>query len=112
MAAAIRHMISRFEKLEAPFLANSARRRNERRKSHGDDVWSGEDIEFELGERPDWYDSEYKPCGFRERWRWIHTKNSVLTILSAVERLQIRRIAMQTNELILCVHARVPSNFQ
>ena len=101
MSVAIRHMISRFTKLESQFLSNSARKRDERRKSHQDDVWSGEDIEYELGESAEFYDTEYRPSSLADRWRWILTKRSVLSLMDGVQRIQMRRIAMQTTELAL-----------
>jgi hypothetical protein len=103
MSAAVRHMIARFSKIEAPFLASSARKRDERRKSHQDDVWSGEDVAYELDESAVFYDTEYRPVGFFDRWRWIVTKPSIMTLFDRVQRIQMRRIAMQTTELTLYV---------
>jgi hypothetical protein len=101
MGLAIRHMISIFSRVETPYLAPSVQRRNERRKSHRDDIWSQGEVNYELEEPAEFYDSEYRPCGLKQRFQWIGTKNTVLSLLDSVQRIQIRRIAMQTTEIAL-----------
>jgi hypothetical protein len=63
MGSAIRHMISIFSRVETPCLAPSVRRRNELRKSHQDDIWSQDEVNYKPEEPAEFYDSEYRPCG-------------------------------------------------
>jgi hypothetical protein len=96
-------MIQIFDKLEEPFvLYDPQRQRHDRRKSHRDD-WSGEDHEHDAhdGIGAEFYDTEYKPIGLYQRWKWITSKTSCQELLSGIERLQMRRVAMQTTELMM-----------
>jgi hypothetical protein len=100
MGAAIRHMITQFSKLEEPYLTDEARRRRKRKqKGNDDEMWYSEDVGTELGERADFYDMEYRPTGLKERFRWIRNKEHVMSLFTRVQRIQLRRIAMQTTEM-------------
>jgi hypothetical protein len=103
MHTAVRHMIQTFDKFEEPFVLHDPHKhRHERRKSHRDD-WSGDDHDHDgyEGGGAEFYDTEYKPTGFFQRCKWITTKSGVQNLLSAIERLQMRRVAMQTTDLMM-----------
>ncbi len=110
MGTAVRHMCAQFERLEEPYLTGAARRLREksRRRGYGadrlDELWNADDVRVELGEGADFYDAVYAPPGWRERFRWIRNKGTALSLWTRVQRIQIRRIAIQTSEIVLWVH--------
>jgi hypothetical protein len=108
MQTAVRHMISQFTDLEEPFLTAYARNKREKRRRSGftddDDVWNGDEINvsYENAEGTgagDFYDIVYNPPGFRERFRWIRCKQRAVDLYTRINRIQLRRVAMQTTEI-------------
>jgi len=102
MHTAVRHMIQRFDKLEVPFVMYDPQKdRHGRRKSHRDD-WSDEhDHDRHEGPGAECYDTEYKPVGFYQRCKWINARGSAKSLLESIQRLQMRRVAMQTTDLMM-----------
>ncbi|KAF2090917.1 hypothetical protein K490DRAFT_62249 [Saccharata proteae CBS 121410] len=92
MRDAIRHMISEFRGLERPFLKD-----DDGRRYH--DVRNGEGFAEE--DEDDYYLSEYRPCGLRERWLWLRSKGDVEHLFGALTRLETRRMAKEVGEATL-----------
>jgi hypothetical protein len=88
---AIRHMIKRFESLERPFLPD-----RDQGMTYEKNGWTNEDPE-------DWYFSNYRECGLRERLAWLNRRKPVLNLAEGLMRLQTRRIAKEIGEMSLCV---------
>lgn len=107
----LRHMIASFRQLEAPFLAfpdggtlgpdpsigitGGAAVTRDEKQPRG--YYSGE-IEEARDERTIdryYYRTEYKACGFKERWIWLQTKTDVLALMESLSRIETRRSAME-----------------
>jgi len=95
----LKHMIHEFKDLERPFLRPQDLESRERRG--GRDEWNdmfGRRLsapEASEGEAVDFYRTNYWRCGFKERWEWLNRKNTALTMLEALQRIETRRVARE-----------------
>lgn len=82
----LRHMIRSFHDIERPFL------RYPHEKSQDEEgYWESE--------RDDFYHTDYRECGLRERWLWLHRKQSVVTMLQSLSRIETRRMANEMGDV-------------
>ncbi|KAL1618054.1 hypothetical protein SLS56_010720 [Neofusicoccum ribis] len=93
MREAIRNMIREFRHLEQPFLRDDVEIGRHVRNGEG---YADEDDE-------EYYRTEYRPCGWRERYLWLRRKGAVVDMMSTLSRLETRRIAKEVGEACLIV---------
>ncbi|OAG00850.1 uncharacterized protein CC84DRAFT_1053813, partial [Paraphaeosphaeria sporulosa] len=121
MRDAIRDMIRSFRVLEYPFLKpefqdlDSARwsTNTPREKSPAylqsppeGSPWEDDDGEQAQAQglsRSNRYGSEYKKCGMRERWLWLHRKGDVVTMSEGLSRIEVRRTAHEVGAVAMAV---------
>ncbi|EKG18490.1 hypothetical protein MPH_04292 [Macrophomina phaseolina MS6] len=93
---AIRNMIRDFRYLEQPFLRDDVESRY--RDPH---VRNGEG--YAPSDDEEYYKTEYRTTGIRERWLWLNRKGSVVDMMAQLSRLETRRIAKEVGEACLIV---------
>lgn len=49
------------------------------------------------------FGSEYRVCGLRERWIWLRRKNDVISHSEGLSRVETRRIAHETTEVLMAI---------
>jgi len=103
MVTAVKHMITKFKLLERPFLKDQSSRSKRRQKDGWADDTYGQGYSSSLGEDEAsdylYAENRYKECGFRERLIWLKSKNNAVSLLEALNRLEVRRIGMQITEI-------------
>ncbi|KAF1988569.1 hypothetical protein K402DRAFT_328310 [Aulographum hederae CBS 113979] len=104
----VKHMISRFKKLEEPFLEDYDREQKRRRggRDEWDDVFRsssrGRDRPMnEEEEEAEFYLTSYRRCGLRERWIWLRKKPDVMDLLNGLQRVETRRVAKEIGDMYL-----------
>lgn len=107
MRDTIRHLLQRFRALERPFLADDAaeKRKKARRGEIDHEDWDTDGQAFidpESGESS-YLRNEYRYCGLRERWYWLHRKSTAMDMLTTLSRLQTRRIAKDISDMHMTV---------
>ncbi|KAF2812996.1 uncharacterized protein BDZ99DRAFT_568261 [Mytilinidion resinicola] len=93
MRETIKHMIRQFRALERPFLRDRAGLAREE-KGYADE----DEVEW-----PDYYRTDYRECGFRERFVWLRRKNDVVNLLEGLARVETRRIAKEVGDVAMMV---------
>lgn len=96
MREAVRNMIRDFRALEQPFLRDDVESRF--RDPH---VRNGEG--YAPSDDEEYYKTEYRTTGYRERWLWLNRKGAVVDMMSQLSRLETRRIAKEVGEACLIV---------
>lgn len=120
MRDAVKDMIRSFRQLEYPFLKpefqngdaahwstnTPAKEKSARylqsppRSPYQDD----EDVDGEEGlNRSNRLGTEYRTCGFRERWLWLHRKDDVVTMSEGLARIEVRRTAHEVGTVAAAV---------
>ncbi|KAL0264319.1 hypothetical protein SLS55_000267 [Diplodia seriata] len=107
MREAVRNMIREFRYLEQPFLRDDveAPGRAGRRfvSSRDPHVRNGEGYNggAPSDDEQEYYKTEYRTTGYRERWLWLNRKGAVVDMMSQLSRLETRRIAKEVGEACL-----------
>lgn len=96
MREAIRNLIREFRELEEHFLRDDVERRY--RDPH---VRNGEG--YAQSDDEEYYKTEYRTTGFRERYLWLRKKGAVVDMMATLSRLETRRIAREVGEACLYV---------
>ncbi|KAK8187211.1 hypothetical protein HDK77DRAFT_281644 [Phyllosticta capitalensis] len=99
MREAIRHLIRDFRELERPFLRDDVEMG--RSQSHDPHVRNGEG--YAPSDDEDYYKTEYRKAGFRERYLWLRKKGDVVEMMNTLARLETRRIAKEIGDACLIV---------
>ncbi|KAK7541076.1 uncharacterized protein J3D65DRAFT_665805 [Phyllosticta citribraziliensis] len=99
MREAIRHLIRDFRELERPFLRDDVEMG--RSPSHDPNVRNGEG--YAPSDDDDYYKTEYRKAGFRERYLWLRKKGDVVEMMNTLARLETRRIAKEIGDACLIV---------
>ncbi|KAK3077028.1 hypothetical protein LTS18_011393, partial [Coniosporium uncinatum] len=94
--------------LEKPFLKPQDLEARERRG--GKDEWNdmfGRRLsapEANEDDAVDFYRTDYKKCGLRERLIWLNRKNTALGMLEGLQRIETRRIAREVGAVSMSVN--------
>lgn len=99
MREAIRHLIRDFRELERPFLRDDVEMGPS--PSHDPNVRNGEG--YAHSDDDDYYKTEYRKAGFRERYLWLRKKGDVVEMMNTLARLETRRIAKEIGDACLIV---------
>ncbi|KAF2259552.1 hypothetical protein CC78DRAFT_591865 [Lojkania enalia] len=110
LRSAIRDMIREFRRLEHPFLKPEFQQQSSsywsttdpstRKPYYSKD--GGNDYDRQLG-RNNTLGSEYRKCGFRERWLWLRRKDAVVMLSESLSRVETRRTAHDVGQVLIMV---------
>lgn len=120
MRNAIKDMIRSFRSLEYPFLKSefqhldsahwSTNTPQEKNPAYLQSPpgfgspWEDEEGDGAQGlGRSNRYGTEYKKCGLKERWLWLHRKGDVVTMSEALSRIEVRRTAHEVGAVAMAV---------
>jgi hypothetical protein len=93
MNDAVKNMIHEFRQLERPFL-------NPRGEVSDEEGYLNEDETDWL----DYYRTNHRRCGLRERVMWLRTRSDVVRLLEALNRFVARRIAKEVGKIAMYVY--------
>ncbi|OJD35459.1 uncharacterized protein BKCO1_17000118 [Diplodia corticola] len=99
MREAVRNMIRDFRYLEQPFLRDDVEAPG-RRFGRDPHVRNGEGYNAPSDD-DEYYRTEYRTTGYRERWLWLNRKGAVVDMMAQLSRLETRRIAKEVGEACL-----------
>ena len=118
MRVAVRDMIRSFRSLEYPFLKPEFQHLDSAHWSTNTPAsektprylesptqspfQDDDDGDQGLG-RSNRFGSEYRKCGLKERWLWLHRKGDVVTMSESLSRIEIRRMAHQVGSVLMAV---------
>ncbi|PSN67290.1 hypothetical protein BS50DRAFT_465539, partial [Corynespora cassiicola Philippines] len=113
MRVAIRDMIREFRGIEYPFLkpefqgqdsahwsANTPSEKGAYLAQYG---YARSEDEDEGLQRSNRLGSEYRKCGFRERWLWLRRKDSVISLSEGLSRVETRRTAHEVGVVTMMI---------
>lgn len=121
MRDAVRDMIRSFRVFEYAFLkpefqdldsahwsTNTPREKGPAylQSPHEGNLWDddeGDQIQAQGLSRSNRYGSEYKKCGLRERWLWLHRKGDVVTMSESLGRIEVRRTAHEVGGVAIAI---------
>ena len=83
----VKNLMRDLKRLEEPFLEKSPYER---------------DLDVEKSDR-EYHPGDYAPMTLRRRYIWLRSKDEVLTLATRVTRVQTRRIACDSNNILLYV---------
>ena len=93
MNGAVKSMIHEFRQLERPLL-------NPRGEVSDEKGYLDEDET----DWPDYYRTNRRRCGLRERVIWLRTRSDVVRLLEALNRLVTRRISKEVGKIAMYVY--------
>lgn len=93
MNDAVKNMIREFRQLERPFLNPRGEVSDEKGYLDEDEI-----------EWPDYYRTNHRRCGLRERVMWLRTRSGVVRLLEALNKLVTRRIAKEVGKIAMYMY--------
>ncbi|KAF2119300.1 hypothetical protein BDV96DRAFT_642335 [Lophiotrema nucula] len=108
MRVAVRDMIRKFRKIEYPFLKEEYQNQTSSSWSTTDPMtgknYYTEDEDYDAAPhlaRTNRLGTEYKQCGFRERWLWLKRKEAVISLSEGLSRIEVRRTSHEVGEVLM-----------